>query len=105
MPKKIYLSGPISKKPDGNQAAFMDAAIHVLERGDYPVNPHDVGYFLPKGSSWVAYMKVDIPALCESDSIYMLRGWWRSRGARLEWFIAKCLGYEVEYQGRGKKCQ
>lgn len=98
MPKKVYISGPISSRPDGNQAAFSAAALRILENGDYPVNPHDVGFFLPTGSSWLDYMRVDIKALVDCDEIYMLKGWWLSRGARLEWIIAKCLGYKVRYE-------
>lgn len=96
--KSVYISGPISCKADGNRESFYAAAVHILESGALPINPHDVCYFLPPGSSWVAYMRANIPALCEADEIYMLRGWWRSRGARLEWIIAKCLGYKVRYE-------
>ena len=95
---KVYISGPISKIPDGNQSAFYAAATRIIEEGNIPVNPHDVTYLLPPGSSWVAYMKADIPALVDCDEIYMLRGWWRSRGARLEWVIAWGLGYKVRYE-------
>lgn len=95
---KVYISGPITGRPDGNQAAFYEAAERILKEGNYPVNPHDVCYLLPPGSTWIEYMKKNIPALLECDSIFMLRGWWRSRGARLEWMIAKSLGYEVKYE-------
>jgi len=95
---KVYISGPISGKKDGNQAAFYAAATRLIDAGFFPVNPHNVTYLLPPGSSWVAYMKADIPALVDCDEIYMLRGWWRSRGARLEWVIAKLLGYKVRYE-------
>jgi hypothetical protein len=33
----------------------------------------------------------------------MLRGWWRSKGARLERHIAKVLGLGIVYQKRGDK--
>ena len=95
---KVYISGPISGKKDGNQAAFCAAAIKIIEEGSFPINPHDVCYLLPPGSTWTEYMKADIPALCEADEIYMLRGWWRSRGALLEWVIARGLGYKVRYE-------
>lgn len=98
MPKKIYISGPISSRPDGNRPAFHAAEIRLVQAGAFPINPHHVGAHLPQGASWLAYMKVDIPALCEADEIYMLRGWWRSRGARLEWVIAICLKYKVRYE-------
>lgn len=95
---KVYISGPISGKEDGNQAAFYEAAYRIIKEGAFPVNPHDVGYFLPPGSSWLDYMRVDIKALVDCDEIYMLRGWWRSRGARLEWVIARGLGMKVRYE-------
>jgi len=98
MTKRVYISGPISSIPDGNQASFYAAATRIIEEGSLPINPHDVTFFLPPGSSWVAYMKADIPALCEADEIYMLRGWWRSRGARLEWVIAWGLGMKRRYE-------
>jgi hypothetical protein len=95
---KVYISGPISGRPDGNKLAFYSAACGILYYGNTPVNPHDVGAHLPEGSSWLDYMRVDIPALLECDSIFMLRGWWRSRGARLEWVIARGLGMKVRYE-------
>lgn len=97
---RVYISGPITGRPDGNQAAFYAAATRIIEEGAIPVNPHDVCYLLPPGSTWTEYMKKNIPALCASDEIYMLRGWWRSRGARLEWLIAWGLGYRIRYEGR-----
>lgn len=95
---KVYISGPISGRPDGNQPAFYAAASRIIEEGSIPVNPHDVCYLLPPGSTWTAYMKKNIPALCTCDSIFMLRGWWRSRGARLEWVIAWGLGMKRRYE-------
>lgn len=40
----------------------------------------------------------DIKELIFCNSIYMLRGWWRSKGARLERHIAKVLGMKIIYQ-------
>ena len=95
---KVYLSGPITGRHDGNQAAFYAAATRIVEEGNIPVNPHDVCYLLPPGSTWLDYMRVDIKALVDCDEIYMLRGWWRSRGARLEWVIAWGLGMKRRYE-------
>ena len=100
MTNRVYISGPISSRPDGNQPAFYAAALRIFKDGNIPVNPHDVCYLLPPGSTWTEYMKKNIPALCSCDSIFMLRGWWRSRGARLEWVIAWGLGYRIRYEGR-----
>lgn len=95
---KTYLSGPITGHPDGNQAAFQDAAAFVLARLEIPVNPHDVCYLMPRNSTWVAYMRKCISAMMECDRIVMLKGWRRSRGARIERQIAIWLKMEVEYE-------
>lgn len=50
------------------------------------------------------YLQTDVEKLFTCcDSIYMLRGWWRNRGARLEWHIAKVLGLKTLYQKRKHK--
>jgi len=100
MTKRVYISGPITGRPNGNQEAFYAAAEHLLSLGHVPVNPHDVCYLLPAGSTWVDYMKECIIALCRCQEIYMLRDWWRSRGARVEWFLARVLGLRVNYEPR-----
>lgn len=97
---KTYISGPISGRPNGNQEAFYSAAEDLIKKGITPVNPHDVCFLLPTGSTWSEYMRENIPALCRCQEIYMLRGWWRSRGARVEWFLARVLGLRVNYEPR-----
>jgi hypothetical protein len=88
---KVYISGPISGYPDGNRPAFLSASQELIHSGAIPINPHVIGAHLPAGSSWVAYMRVCIAALTEADEIVMLHGWWRSRGARVEWLLARVL--------------
>lgn len=95
---RIYISGPISKKPNGNQDAFYAAAEEIIYRLDFPVNPHDVCMLIPPGSPWVDYMRKCISALSECDSIMMLPGWLWSQGARVEWLIARILKLKVEYK-------
>ena len=40
----------------------------------------------------------DIEAVFESDCIYMLRGWERSEGARMEHALAVALGMSIQYE-------
>ena len=56
-----------------------------------------------KKPTYTDYIKQDIEILILCDEIYMLRGWWRSKGARLEHHIAKVLGLKIIYQKRGGK--
>ena len=48
-------------------------------------------------SLWVYYMKKALALLVESDCIYMLDGWEKSKGARLEFWIATELNIPVHY--------
>lgn len=52
----------------------------------------------PQEKTWEGYMKQDINALLGCDAIFMLRGWWRSKGARLEHRISKALGMAIIYE-------
>jgi hypothetical protein len=88
----VYLSGPITGLPDLNRLAFELAAIDLRHKGYRVINPHEACIGLPPSSTWLDYMRVDIKALVMCDAIYMLPGWWKSRGARIEWVIAKMLG-------------
>lgn len=92
-----YLSGPISKKPNGNREAFFSAHNNLSLEGRKVLNPHCICSHLPDGSDWVEYMRVCVACLCEASEIVMLPGWFFSRGARWEWLIAKCLRLTVRY--------
>lgn len=56
-----------------------------------------------KNPTYAQYMVHDIHELIFCNTIYMLRGWRRSKGARLEHHIAKVLGLKIIYQKRGGK--
>jgi nucleoside 2-deoxyribosyltransferase len=56
----------------------------------------------PEGSrpTWLDYMRADIKALVDCDSVLILPGWEESRGARVERMLAEALGIPVsEYEG------
>jgi hypothetical protein len=95
--KKVYISGPITGRANGNKEAFYRASIEIASRGSIPLDPHHICAHLPEGSKWVAYMRECIKAMMDADCLYMLSGWIRSRGARVEWLIAKLLGIPVFY--------
>ena len=90
-----YISGPMSGHPDLNFPAFNDAARALRFAGLDVVNPADHGII--DGFEWSDYLRADIKALMDCDSILMLDGWMQSRGARLERHIAVELGMPVYY--------
>ena len=102
----IYISGRITGKKNW-QDDFNIAKI-VLKNKGYKeiVNPVDIDEVVKRSvenPTYSDYMKEDIYRLTLCDSIFMLKGWWRSKGARLERHIAKVLGMKIIYQKRGDK--
>ncbi len=90
---KVYISGPISGLPvEKVERAFGEAEAAILARGHEPVNPLKNG--LPVSALWHEHMRADIKILLDCQAIYMLDGWKRSDGARLEWTIAFRLGFK-----------
>lgn len=90
---KAYISGPMTGLPDANYPAFSAAAARLRRMGITVVDPSCNG--LPANAAWQDHMREDIRMLMECDSIHMLPGWSRSRGATLEHTIAVGLGFAV----------
>jgi hypothetical protein len=42
-------------------------------------------------------MRLSLAQLLSCHALVMLPGWWKSRGARVEWLLAKVLGLHVYY--------
>lgn len=91
----VYLSGPMTGLPDYNFPSFASAAARYREAGHAVMNPAEVAAHLPAGSKWEDYMRADIRALCECDTIVMLAGWENSKGAHLELHLAHRMGLRV----------
>ncbi len=92
--KKIYISGRISGLPIGEVIAkFKEAEQKIRHFGFEPVNPFDNG--LPLEAEWADQMGRDIAMLLRADSIYMLPDWRESRGATIEYLIARQMHMKV----------
>lgn len=90
----IYLSGPMSGLPDYNRPAFDRAAKSLREKGYKvwsPAEAFDRSILMPRSH----YMRVDIEALMKCSTVMMLPNWESSKGARLEFEIAKELELPV----------
>ena len=95
--KKIYISGPISGLPlETVYNNFTNAEVQLLEQGYEVVNPINNG--LPTNATWEEHMRADLRLLLDCDAIYMLEGWEKSRGARIEYALAVDLKMDIQYQ-------
>ena len=92
----VYLSGPMTGLPDYNRPAFDEAAAQIRAEGRTVFNPAEVGERdVIRTRSW--YMRKDIDALLKCDSVHVLQGWEKSKGARLEIEIARQLELPITY--------
>ena len=80
---KIYISGPISGLPYEEVERHFERAKRDLAKADFePISPLENG-LLPE-ASWEAHMQRDLEILSTCDGIYLLRGWEKSKGAKIE---------------------
>lgn len=94
--KRVYISGKISGIEYEAPLLFGAAENELQAQGFDTVNPLTLNHAHDK--SWHSYMKEDIKALCDCDTIYMLSNWADSKGAIIEHTIAMYLGLNVIYQ-------
>ena len=101
MDKKVYISGPMSGIEDYNFPAFQAAHRKILDFGDTPINPHDIGKYaeqhpgfkqMTEQEQYNIYMRYDISCMMLCDLVVLLPGWENSRGAMLEKSIAESVG-------------
>jgi len=91
---KVYICGKITNLP-GYMARHYFAKVEKMlkDLGYEPINPMNLPHNHSK--SWEDYMKECIAALVQCDAIYLMGNWYDSKGAILEYDIAKQLGLEV----------
>lgn len=93
---KIYISGRITGNK--NYISEFNEAEGFLKLSRFEVvNPIKENRY-EENKTWKDYMIQDIKLLLSCDAIYMLSGWRRSKGARLEHYIAKKLGLKIYIQ-------
>lgn len=104
----VYLSGPITGKPNENAEAFQAAEDALTLVGFRCVNPVTLGRALKEkhvalGWPWrpptyADYMRKDYAELVKCQAILMLRGWQQSNGAKRELQVACDIGIPIYFQ-------
>lgn len=90
---KVYIAGRISGYSRFKEH-FAEAEEKVTELGHVVLNPA----VLPAGLSQEEYMRICIPMLNVCDAIYMLKGWDKSVGAKIEYALAKQANKVMFYE-------
>lgn len=90
---RLYIAGPMTGYPQSNYPAFHEAARTLRWFGLKIENPAENPP--PPCGTWLGYMRMSLRQISRCDGVVMLPGWIWSRGARIEWVIAKLLGLRV----------
>lgn len=88
---RIYIAGPITGHDLAERwSAFKAYEYYFLDNGYEVINPMELPHDHDK--IWGSYMRECIPALCKCDYIFLMKDWYTSEGARIEFDIAMKLG-------------
>lgn len=98
--KKIYLSGKISGDPNFKEK-FAQKARELTEHGYQVFNPA----VHPDMFTWEQFMELDLKALSHCDTIYLMKDWKDSRGAKIEYDEAVRLGKNIVFEDSLEKHQ
>jgi hypothetical protein len=79
-----------------NFPAFHAAAKNLRHEGFDAVSPAEICPEL--GRTWDYYMRKDLTEMLKCDTIYLLKGWEKSKGASLEHCVAEALGMAVIFE-------
>lgn len=96
---RIYISGPITDTTDYMRRFEWSESIWK-DLGAEVVNPAKLNSLLPETATHREYMVASIALLKVCDTIFMLRGWESSKGARQELKYARKHGYQILFEGK-----
>ena len=92
---RVYLSGPMTGKPDLNFPLFNAEATRLREYGYVVVNPAEVHSDATPDHDYFHFLREDIKLLCDCHVIALLPGWENSNGASFERYVAHKLNIQV----------
>jgi len=93
-PGRIYIAGTMTGVPEHNFPAFHAAAGRLRQAGWDVVNPAE-NFGGQTDLTRATYLRADVALLVTCNAIAMLSGWEDSKGAKLEYLLARELGMPV----------
>lgn len=107
---KVYIAGPMTGYPQFNHPAFIDMAERLRAQGIEVISPAElddpkiraismasvdgsIATIESHGMTWGDFLARDVKLLADDGigAVVVLPGWEKSRGARLETFVANAL--------------
>lgn len=95
---KTYIAGPMTGYPEFNHPAFHAKAKELRDEGFEVINPAEHDAEIGTDKPWDTYLRRDLVLVAEQcDRIVCLPGWQDSKGASLEVYVGRQLGFEIVY--------
>lgn len=94
----VYLSGPMSGRPNFNYHVFHEHAEIWRAEGFKVLNPAE-NFGGNQQLAKKTYMREDIRQILLADAVAVIDGWWDSEGSRLEVAVAQALDIPVYNAG------
>lgn len=106
MKEKVYISGQMTGIEGYNAFEFNKATDLLRGQGINCVNPFEIGRTIEHKldsctieEKYFMYMKADIAVLLDCTHIYLLKGWEKSKGAKMEKQIADFFNIKTINEG------
>jgi hypothetical protein len=99
---KVYVAGPMTGLPQDNYPEFNRVSEWLRGQGLVVLNPAENRR--PLDPTWLNWMRIAVPLLVQCDAVVLLNGWDKSRGAMIEYDLARALGlwiYALDPAGDG----
>jgi hypothetical protein len=99
--KSVYITGPYSGEEDANIQRAAEVAADYIKRGWMVFCPHthssiiDREFNKDKLITYEDWLTLDLYWLSRCDAVHMLPGWKNSKGANVEYLVARALGKEI----------
>ncbi len=92
----VYIAGPMTGIADFNYPAFDAAEKELRELGfAYIINPANTGRRFGVAKSYDFYLRESLRQVLTCEAVALLDGWESSKGAILEYYMAKTLGLPI----------
>ena len=101
---RIYISGKITNDPM-YVTKFAVAELMLQKEGYDTLNPARAMSNFPTYTPYSTYMACSFRLLDMCDTIYLLKDWEESCGARMEYEYAKATGKNILYEERIKNAE
>lgn len=90
---KIYIAGKVNELKDYKKY-FKEAEEKLIKEGHLCMNPAE----LPEGFPYEAYMPICCAMIDQCETVYMLKNWTDSKGAKTELMYARATNKKVIYE-------